>query len=520
MAVDIKNLIAAISPDVYCENVPDETGKNISEEVKKIVKQEGYLKAAEKAKLRESDYLDVFHVQATSGAFALIGLKAPIEKHSLVYDAFSQSLEPVYFWILDFVDGVYGGAEKLVDNFVSSAGSGHFAEMQGRATRMQEEAMKMMQTAGVLTKSVIQIIYDLKEFRMRLVQHDDLRSSNKRQRDAAMLSMKQIWMDNVDIKRQNSSIKAMALGGQSDFVTLLDAFMVADSLKSVDKLDLNDRVKRILQQRYSEFGRWIVESERELRKRFDIEKNYLRNQINSLKLYARWAKPYFKAARQLEQNAGFDANIVNAFNTMKLELVLLAKGKYDPKDDVSSGELPKSILHAKVRKYAPVALIEFKFRSIPERSDQKGGYSFRGKVEVNFTSFALNEDELQVLKEQVEEDDFGDVFKMVEGATDESLGRIKEDIELFLGEDEVALKDVGEEKDSKKNEDVNPFSALFAFSKKEKKKDLSAGIQKDNDYEKAIRNQAILKARLSCRKLYDTYKKAHGMPSFPPSVRL
>ncbi|MBU0761211.1 MAG: hypothetical protein KJ600_01070 [Nanoarchaeota archaeon] len=506
MAIDVKKLIAAINPELYCD-------AKVKDKVKKLVKAEGYIKAAEKAELRESDYVDVFHVQATRGAFALAGLKAPIEQHALTYDAFAQNLEPIYFWILDYVNGAYGSSEKLVDNFVSSVGSGHFLEMQGKATRMQDEAMKIMQTANGVLRSVLNIIYDLKEFKMRLAIYDDYRSKEERKSRAALFSLKQIWMDNVDIKRGNSSIKGMAQ--QFDYVTLIDAFMAAKSLKELEKLDLNDRVKRILQQRLAEFERWLFESDKELRKRFEIEQTYLKSQVNSLKLYARWAKPYLKAARQLESKMDTDASVVTMFNTALFELVLLAKGKYDPAKDVAAGELPKNFKNPKLRKYAPIAVIEFKFRSVPDRADQKGGYTFRGKVDVKFTSFALNEDELRILKEQVEEDNFGDVYEMIEGATEKSLGELKADLDEFVGEGTV-----GEEPKEKKpgSEDVNPFSALFEFTKKEKKKDLSGGIKKDNDMEKVLRSQTILAARMGCRKLYDTYKKAHGMPAFPPTV--
>ena len=516
MAVDVKNLIAAINPKVYCD--PEKVG-----DVNKALKSGGYLKAAEVAKLKEVSYHDVIHVMATKGALKKEGIKSPIEQHVLIYDAFSQSLEPVYFWILDYVNYLYGKAEKLVDNFVSSAGSGFFAEMQGRATRMQEEAMKMMQTAGVLTKSIIQIIYDLKEFKLRLRQYEELRSGDERVRSAAKLALKQIWIDNVDLRRGNASIAG--LSQNFDYVTLRDAFFVADSLEDVKNLDLNDRVKRILEQRVSEYLKWVEESERELVKRYEIERAYLRSQVNSLKVYARWAKPYFRAAKFLEQNAGGDTrwnpDIVNAFNTAVFELVILAQGKYDPKRDVATGDLPKSVLSMNLREYIPMTLIEFKFRSIPDRSDQKGGYSFRGRVEVTFTGFALNKDELAVLKDEIDKDDFGDVFAMIEGATTESIEQMKKDIDEFLSDaKEINWSGSKANEPSKPSDDVNPFSALFEFAKREEKFDKSKGLKKDSFWEEVIRSQAILVAKLNCRKIYDTYKKAHDMPAFPPTINL
>ena len=64
--------------------------------------------------------------------------------------------------------------------------------------------------------------------------------------------------------------------GQSAFITLIDAFLSVKTVKDVDNLDLNERVKRIVKERLAEFNIWLGESESELRKRYEIEKSYLR----------------------------------------------------------------------------------------------------------------------------------------------------------------------------------------------------------------------------------------------------
>ncbi len=518
MSVNIHNLIAAISPDTYCEDIDEITGKPIRKEVKEIAKKEGYLKAAETAKPKESDYLDVAHLRLTKAAMALGGLESPTEKHLLVYDAFSQNLEPIYFWILDYINKEYKSSEKLVDNFVAAAGSGYFSELQQRATRMQEEAMKIFGTANTVLRSVLNIVYDLKEFETRLELYDKYAKLNEREKGEALLSLKQIWLDSVDIKRGNSSIKALAVGGanQPNFITLIDAFMSVDNPKDIEKLDLNDRVKRILEQRIPDFFKWIEVSERELRKRFEIEKNYLKSQVSSLQIYARWIKPYLKAAKDLEQRADPTAALVNSFNTAVFELTLLGKGDYNPEGDIQQGELPKSFRYLpKLRKYTPIVIVEFRFRAAPDRSDQRGGFGYRGRAEIIFTSYSLNEDELKVLKQEIEKDDVGDMFKLIEDATTNSLGEIKADIDHYLNADK---KD--KEEGEKENDDINPFSALFSFLKGEKKtdkKDLSKGIPQDTMEEKVFRSQSILEARWKCRKLYNDYKKSINMPILPPA---
>jgi hypothetical protein len=524
MAVDIKNLIAAINPDLYCVEYKESLGQreNLRQQVKKIAKEEGYLKAAEKAKLVESSFMDfdddVYHIDP----FKLPGLKNPIEKHELVYDSFGESLEPIYFWLIDTINKEYKDMkkiDKLVDNFMGSPGSSHFSEMGMKATKMQEEAMKLLSTANQIVKSILNIIYDLKEFKLRLALYKNLKSEKPEVKNSAMLSLKQVWMDTVDMKRGNTALKALALGGQAQFVTLIDAFMTINDLADLDPknkkaLDLNDRVRRLLQQKVGEFLDWLKESEKELTKRFEIEKIYLKSQVNSIKMYARWAKPYLKAAKALEQNATPTAALVTAFNTAIFELVLLGESEYKPSDDVNKGDLPKVFLTTPQRKYAPIIIVELKFRSIPERM-QQGGYGFRGRVEIIFTSFALNNEELKVMREEAEKDDFGDAWKAIEGATEESMEKINTDIEEIL-EDK-------EEKEDKKEsgEDTNPFSSLISMFKPEKKEKNSSKDSKktkevapDNYHEKVIRSQALIKAHQECRKIYDMYKKAHGMATF------
>jgi len=545
MAIDIHKLISAISPDVYCSNrflekhekesyrektVRDKVKNMIKAEFKKIKKrvdgkksrgekiepEDIYLKAAKEAEPVESSYMEIIETGLTRGIIEKEGIANPTEKHEFSYDTFSQNLEPIYFWLIDYINDEYGGTEKLIDNFLASAGSGHFAEMQGRATKMQEEAMKIFATANTVLRSILNIIYDLKEMKTLLSQYDDYNSKDKKIRQTALLSLKQRWLDRVDIQRAGSSIKQLAVSGanQPNFVTLIDAFMVANSVKEIEDLDLNDRVKRLLLQRIPEFLKWVEQSESELRKRFEIEKIYLRSQANSLKLYARWIKPYLKAASQLEQRAEENSGLINTFNSVLLELTIIGKAKYNPLGDVATGALPEYFKRLKLRKYIPFIVVEFKFRSSPDRTDQRGGYGFRGKADIVFTSYALNEDELKILKEQLEKDDLGDVLTLIEGATTESLEKIQKDIDEFLEEKKP------EEEKEEKFQDTNPFTALFSFLKPAGKKgeEKSKEIRPDSSEEEMVRSQAILLSRFRCRKLYTDFKKSFDMPALPPVV--
>ena len=438
----------------------------------------------------------------------------PSRAYELTYDSSTETLEPIYFWIVDFMNNLFSGkVEKLTDNFSSSPGGGHFSELSQKKTIMQDNVSKTLASIGIVVKSIVNIVYDLKDFEIRLEHYEAAKSDNKNKKEAGILALKQIWMDNVDIKRGRGSINMLAQ--DLEFVTIRDAFMIINSLEDVDKLDLNERVKRILKPRIAEFLEWRKMSEDELRKRFSIEKNYLRSQVNSLQLYSRWVKPYLKAAADLEMKEyGRSPEIVNAFNTIVLELALMGKKEIEVKEEIRTANLPKGISIPK-RKYYSVVLIDFHFRGIPQKAGQH--YVFGGRAIVSFKSYAVNEDELNFFEQELKKSDVSEVMKYIEGSTTESIDLIQKDIDYFLKTDEEKEKD---EEEKRKNIDVNPFSALFNIfkksnEKKEEKKEITdiKKIKKDSYSEKLIRKLAENKASENCFTVYDIYKKAHGMPS-------
>ena len=462
---DIAKIIAAIQPR-YAENAA---------EVRKALKK-GIDKAVEKAKPKG------------------------IWEHKLVYDSPAEQLEPVYFWILDFMNDSGLEVEKLVDNFAASPGSGYFAELGARATKMQEEAMKVLGTVNTVIKSIINLIYDLKEFEIRLKFYDMAKSKDPEEREAGLLALKQIWIDKVDIQKGRGSINVLT--HELMFATLRDAFMAAKSVEDVDKMDLNERVKRILKPRLAEFFQWKERSEAELRKRFEIEKSYLKSQVGALKLYSRWARPYLKAAEELMMKEKLkEPALVKAFNTLILELCLLGKEKINVDKEVDAGNLPRNFRNKKwKRNYYSCVLVDFSFRGIPSRTPA-GHYLFGGKAEVSFKAFALNDDELKLLEKELEKKDIEESLKLVETITEESLSQITKDVEHFLGKEEKGEKE-------KKEESKPSFLKLFKTEKKETE------IEKDSYAESLIREVAERKAADTCFKIYDTYKKAHKMPSF------
>ena len=100
-------------------------------------------------------------------------------KHDLIYDSPSETLEPIYFFLLDLMNTFGFETEKVVDNFTSSPGSDRFGEFSQKASIMQQQASKLLADIGMVMRSLLNITYDLKELRTRLRSYDDLNSKNK-----------------------------------------------------------------------------------------------------------------------------------------------------------------------------------------------------------------------------------------------------------------------------------------------------------------------------------------------------
>lgn len=488
---NISKIIATINPDLYFDGSKEQV-----KAFKKLVKEKGFEVALKEAKLK------------------------PAEEHKLVYDTTSEGLEPIYFWLADKMNDFFGGSvEKVVDSFTSSPGSGHFSELMGKATKMQEESMKILGMVNNVVKGVLNLIYDLKNFRTRIAEYDQAKSKKLEEAKAGMLALKQIWMDNVDIKRGRGSINSLAY--ELDFATLRDAFMIASSPEDVGRMDLNERVKNILKPRIQEFLEWKTQSETEIKKRYEIEKSYLKSQLEALKLYSRWAKPYLIAATRLEQkDLGRKPEMVTAFNTIRMELVLFGKNEVKVEKSIMTKELPITLKKVRFkRKYYSCVVLDLYFRGIPY-SIGGGRYSFGGRTEVVFRGYALNGDEIKKLNEKLGEGDVTDALKLVESLTEESMKQMQDDIKSFLEE----KKEEG--KEEKKEETTNPFFALLGIGKKKKEEEEKKGegkkeekakekIEPDNFYEAIVRKFAETSAQKNCFDLFDIYKKAHGMASYP-----
>jgi hypothetical protein len=465
---------------------------------------------------------------------------APLWQHDLTYDSSVETLEPIYYWILDFSKGNGYDITKIADNFLAAPGSSYFADLSGRATRMQEEGMKILGAVNMVIKSVINILYDLKEFEIRLKAYESSESKNPREKQAGTLALKDIWMSNVDIKRGRGSINQMTY--ELGFTTLRDAFMKADSVEDIEKMKalLNERVRRVLKPRIAEFFEWKDRSYDELKRRYNIEQAYLKGQVDTLKLYSSWVRPYIKAAEQLKmtETAGFGLGppeLISAFGTMMLNLSLMLTKKMDVKDEVENKNLPEKFKKAVMRNFCQLVFIDFAFRTYPTQQ-----FPHAGNVLVSFRGYAVNDEELLLLKEKMRKDILDSVLGLSQNLSTETLKQLEDEINYYLKR--------GEEKEKKgeKKPEASIFSGIFKdlmksftperkemelmtaedIAKKAKKEEeeemkkaekirKEGGVKPDTYEEEVVREYTELKAADYCFSVFDKFKKSRGMASSP-----
>ncbi|MFH1021777.1 MAG: hypothetical protein V1809_00135 [Planctomycetota bacterium] len=417
MVTDIHALLASLRPEIFCD-------PTVRKEVTLRVKSNGYLEAARVAKPMELSPFDIERIE-TASPFALEGLKHPIEKHILGYDAPQESLEQMYFWLLDRMQAVFPRVEKISDTFAASPGSGYHTDASSKAGSMQAGVMRMLREINQAFRTIEMSIQRLKS-----------------------------------LKAEISTV-----------------------------LPETDGEKRV---------------PGDLERRYDAERAYLKSQMDLSRLYVRWLKPFLTSARALESASSENPALVTGFGTALLELVLLGIGEYSPVDDVKKGILPKFFARMTEKPYHPIVVVEMRLRTLPERLGTR--FVYRGRMELEFTSYALHDAEIETLKKELDKADFGEVFRAVEGASSEKIDRLQKEIDELLAESSLISKTEAEK-------EVNPFVALFSFLRR---KALSVPgeipLTPDTPYEQILRSQALIEARKQCIELYETFKVFLGMP--------
>ncbi|MEM2874338.1 MAG: hypothetical protein QW063_02760 [Candidatus Nanoarchaeia archaeon] len=479
-----------------------------------------------------------------------------VATRALTHDAFGESIEPTYYWILDFLRENMGyNVSKSADFFAASEASGYYGEMGQRRTAMETRLAGGGQVPGIfgtinaVVKSILALIFDLKMFDLRLKHYDDAKSKNPEIKKTAINGLKGIWLNEVDKQKGNAAIDILTT--QLGFITLRDAFMIVPvqdwyvpdagpkkieeikdkADKCVKAMDLTDVVKRVLAPRIKEFIDWLYLSEKELRNRRAVEKAYLKAQVTSLKLYTRWARPYLIATQKLlpaeyhelqekhkELGLGPEA-IPTPFHALWIYLELFGDKSVKLEVTKMPGYVRQEIkLDNEDERPLHAIEVRLAFRATPigiVGARQERGYGFTGRTVLMFVSYVLKKKHLKMLEDWKDDE----VLNYIDVMTTETLEAMHEDLHKYLEEEpeieeKPPIKEIPFMKWVKET-----FGTIQKFN--EQAKELYKKIPKFKLTEKDAWTVARLmliareKAKKDCDKLFIAYRKNYGMLTPP-----
>jgi hypothetical protein len=176
----------------------------------------------------------------------------------------------------------------------------------------------------------------------------------------------------------------------------------------------------------------VVETRDHLQKmRRSLLLSGIRSEVEALKTYARWLRPFLATDRASHTGATRSADLVNAFNTALFRVEILARNEDLLESELKDGTLPSWLASERFRRPVPVLVVEAVFRTSPDQG-RGGGFHHRGRIEIILTSYALREDELRLLQAEQEREDLHRMVGAVGVMDERTLTKLEEELNRLV----------------------------------------------------------------------------------------
>lgn len=409
MGVSIHQLVAAVSPDVYCDQNRRREVKEQLARSMQVGDSMTYIRAAELAK-PIGDEASAGRPERLGEPFSLEDLKCPSTRRTFSKDSMAESLEAFYFDLLGAIESEDRWAiTKVIDTFEASNGSVVHPYFSRRAAESRDHAANLMQASRTLLQSILREHDKLNAQEETLRYYDELDSEDSKRRAIALAFLKQQWLESVE--KRNGSMSLLRLSARFPHRELLRQFMDESSSGRQMSQEPTDWLDNTVLQRLESFARWLERSEQELKKRVAVDKTQLRQDLHRLKLQAGWLKPLLEQNAAASKSPTSNVSLVSGFNSMDFRLLILAVGPSSVEERVERAEFPRSFNRREFRPYHPVLVIEMEFRGT--RNRQPG---IRGRAEVRITSYGLSAGELAILRREAERQELGETILAIDSS--------------------------------------------------------------------------------------------------------
>ncbi|MFH1065135.1 MAG: hypothetical protein V1734_01365, partial [Nanoarchaeota archaeon] len=443
-----------------------------------------------------------------------VELKNGKGSYNVTVESMGAGLEKYYFWILRFLkepapSGLgFDNVEKLRDLFDASVTSSFHGHVGSKMSAMQQQAQQYLALIAQLVKTLFPIVRELRITDERLQYYEDSLKGN----ESAEIALKSIWVEVVERGMENPN-SVYALATKVGFLTLPDLFFsmnpkdgiqgIDAAVKSAKTNGVNEKVGGVLAKKLYAYYDWKEKTYNEMKHTKQFKVSYLRQHYNSIRLYMNWVRPYLQNIKQLQmRGAANDADIVNAFETSKIYVELMAQKKKD------------------YSKYYPLVLVKMTHVTRPELSYTPQGQkqpSHVGRVELEITPFVASQAQIEAYRGSKDREDVE-----LLASVDATMMAIKDDLKKYLGE--MGEKFGDEKKEEKKPDEgiFSPFIAMFSGFKElfrlfrpEKKKTSESFLglkeKKQSKKDEAEKEKAADFAKNMAWLTYDIFKKSNRM---------
>gem|GEM_PF-5516660 len=358
--------------------------------------------------------------------------------------------------------------KKYIEKIVITPGSKAMDIFGARLSGWQEKIFKIGEQISVMTRGIWKLFNDLRKAeRLRIL----FKEWEKKKDEKALYQLKAYWMTEVDPKESGrGSINALAAMGMP---IIRDAFFACKSIEEAEKLEINERVKRILLQKLKSFFIWLEYEKENVERRLKFTRSYLKSMMSSLENYISWLKPLLRFTRAFKFEEWKEPFMLSLFDqTLAYASLFLLK-------EVQDGYFCLVKLDLK-------CLGRHKRISVPPAGET---YVLSGSLSISLEGYAINEKQKKELFDAIDEEEQKALENIVSKSEEEIIKSIKEYLEAVeKGETEYIKKSLGIEEEKKKKslkekikeeslilstfiEAAEFFSKLFKKKKEEKKEE-------------------------------------------------
>ncbi len=463
------------------------------------------------------EYADHDGAEIVKDQIVLLDYPKPVNRYFATYEAYHQSIEPVYFLCLNLLkDMGFAWIEKILDMHAATEQSSFYGGAAQRLSFAQDKASQFFQLVGqFVRRDLFQLVRDIRWIDERIKFHEDARKGM----DSAEITLKGIWTDIVDgvVQGQRVAANIFQLAQQLNFITLPDLFFAThpktteDVDKLVDNLNTTRPVASVLKRKLYDYMVWREKNYEELKQRKQFELRYLRQQYNIIRIYMAWLKPYLKHIEYLEADVKRlgTAELISSFEGSMVEIEILGATIPEGNKDVFS-----------------CILMTFEYRTRPSLEFQREGFQHRGPIHVGETkitwrSYAWTREQIENYKKMKEKEDLA-LLSTIDSSINETMKAIGDDLIKYLKQAEESVEEWKQPEEKKPAPErpgmFEPFEGIYGGLKdfisafvpfKTKSKPKTSKQAKENlEKEKAT---AEGKARALTWNHYKLFKKSNGM---------